>query len=265
MTRPRTGDQNTYRIDDLARAAGTTVRNVRSYQERGLLAPPAREGRIGLYDRGHLARLRMIGALLDRGFSQRAIAEVVKGLEEGHDVRDLVGLEDALTRPFSDETPGEATRGELTTLFGGSDDMVARVEGAGLVVAQGGDRFHVPSPEVLRAAAKLHEAGVRPAPLMIAIEKIRSSIAIIATTLVDLLVVEVLGPRLTSNEGGAALRDLESTVRDLRPLARRATTAELMLALDTRTRAAIGEHLPTLARGPKKPARKPRGRRTTTM
>jgi DNA-binding transcriptional MerR regulator len=30
-----------YRIDELAREAGTTVRNVRAYQERGLLAPPA--------------------------------------------------------------------------------------------------------------------------------------------------------------------------------------------------------------------------------
>ena len=29
-----------YRIDDLARAAGTTARNVRAYQERGLLPPP---------------------------------------------------------------------------------------------------------------------------------------------------------------------------------------------------------------------------------
>lgn len=265
MTRSRARDPGTYRIDDLARAAGTTVRNVRSYQERGLLAPPTREGRIGLYDRGHLARLRMIGALLDRGFSQRAIAEVVTGLEQGHDVRDLVGLEDALTHPFSDETPVEATRDELSALFGGSHDMVARIEGAGLVVARDGDRFHVPSPEVLSAAAKLHAAGVRPVPLLAALETIRSSIAVIATTLVDLLVVEVLGPRLTSNEGGAALRDLEATIRDLRPLARRATSAELMLALDTRTRAALGEHLPTLARGAKKPARKQRGRRTTTM
>ena len=29
-----------YRIDELAREAGTTVRNVRAYQDRGLLPPP---------------------------------------------------------------------------------------------------------------------------------------------------------------------------------------------------------------------------------
>jgi DNA-binding transcriptional MerR regulator len=265
MTRPRSLDRATYRIDDLARAAGTTVRNVRSYQERGLLHPPIREGRIGLYDRGHLARLRMIDALLERGFSQRAIAEIVTGLEEGHDVRDLVGLEDALTSPFSDETPGETTGAELSALFGGSRDMITLVERAGLVVTLGADRFRVPSPEVLEAAAKLHAAGVRPAPLVAALETIRESISLIATTLVDLLVVEVLGPRLAPNDGQAALGDLEETVRALRPLARRATSAELMLALDARTRAAIGEHLPKLANESKKRPPKPRGRRTATM
>ena len=48
-----------YRIDDLARAAGTTVRNVRAYQERGLLPPPRREGRVALYGDAHLARHRV--------------------------------------------------------------------------------------------------------------------------------------------------------------------------------------------------------------
>ena len=40
------------RIDDLARAAGATVRNVRAYQDRGLLDPPRREGRVALYNQG---------------------------------------------------------------------------------------------------------------------------------------------------------------------------------------------------------------------
>ncbi len=39
-----------YRVDDLAQAAGMTVRNVRAYQERGLLPPPLRRGRTSWYD-----------------------------------------------------------------------------------------------------------------------------------------------------------------------------------------------------------------------
>ena len=52
-----------YRIDDLAREAGTTVRNVRVYQDRGLLPPPRREGRAGIYTDVHLGRLRLSGLL----------------------------------------------------------------------------------------------------------------------------------------------------------------------------------------------------------
>lgn len=39
-----------YRIDELARLAGSTVRNIRAYQDRGLLPPPRLAGRVGLYD-----------------------------------------------------------------------------------------------------------------------------------------------------------------------------------------------------------------------
>jgi len=47
-------DKDFMTIDELARAAGTTVRNVRVYQDRGLLAPPERRGRLGLYGPDHL-------------------------------------------------------------------------------------------------------------------------------------------------------------------------------------------------------------------
>src|ERR1700753_1342161 len=39
-----------YRIDDLARLAGTTTRNIRVYRDRGLLPPPLRVGRIALFN-----------------------------------------------------------------------------------------------------------------------------------------------------------------------------------------------------------------------
>ena len=39
-----------FTIDELARAAGTKVSTIRLYQQRGLLPPPAIEGRVGYYD-----------------------------------------------------------------------------------------------------------------------------------------------------------------------------------------------------------------------
>ena len=37
-----------YTIDELARQADTTVRNVRAYQDRGLLPPQKKRGRTGI-------------------------------------------------------------------------------------------------------------------------------------------------------------------------------------------------------------------------
>lgn len=37
---PSAEDAREYSVDELARAAGSSVRNVRAYQDRGLLPPP---------------------------------------------------------------------------------------------------------------------------------------------------------------------------------------------------------------------------------
>jgi DNA-binding transcriptional MerR regulator len=85
-----------YRIDELARLAGTTVRNVRAYQERGLLLPPRRQGRAGLFDDAHLRRLRMIGQLLERGYTLANIGELLDAWEKGHAIDEVLGLGDAI-------------------------------------------------------------------------------------------------------------------------------------------------------------------------
>src|SRR5437588_139927 len=50
-------------IDELAQLTGTTVRNIRAYQSRGLLPPPAIRARTGYYGPDHVSRLRMIQAM----------------------------------------------------------------------------------------------------------------------------------------------------------------------------------------------------------
>src|SRR6478672_9781198 len=105
-----------YRIDELAREAGTTVRNVRAYQDRGLLPPPRRSGRVGLYTDAHLARLRLIGHLLDRGYTLGNIAELILAWERGQDIGELLGLEAELVQPWSDEQPGSISFDDLTEL-----------------------------------------------------------------------------------------------------------------------------------------------------
>ena len=66
-----------YRIDELARVSGVTVRNIRYYQDRGMLPPPSREGRVALYGETHLARLRLITRLLERHYTTANIVELL--------------------------------------------------------------------------------------------------------------------------------------------------------------------------------------------
>src|SRR5437868_4842857 len=99
------GAQPEYTIDELARAAGTTVRNVRSYQDRGLIDPPERRGRVGIYTQAHLGRLRLINHLLARGYTLANIMELLKAIVEGHDLRSILGLETAISSPWNSEAP----------------------------------------------------------------------------------------------------------------------------------------------------------------
>jgi DNA-binding transcriptional MerR regulator len=80
-------------IEELAHRAQVATTTVRMYQNRGLLPGPRRDGRIGRYGSGHLARLRLIDDLQTRGFSLAAIKHVVDTWEAGRSLDDLLGFE----------------------------------------------------------------------------------------------------------------------------------------------------------------------------
>lgn len=67
-----------YRVEELAAAAGISVQLLRSYQTKGLLDGPRREGRIALYGERHLERLREIRTLKEKGYSLKAIAGLLE-------------------------------------------------------------------------------------------------------------------------------------------------------------------------------------------
>jgi len=92
-----------YRIEDLARLAGTTTRNIRVYRDRDLLPPPLRVGRIALYNDTHLTRLRLITSMLDRGYNIAHVREMLSAWEEGKDLGDVLGLETAIVGTWTTE------------------------------------------------------------------------------------------------------------------------------------------------------------------
>lgn len=64
----------TYKLEDLARAAGTSPRTVRYYVQRGLIPAPAFKGKDTAYAHEHLVRLRAIRRLQEAFFPLDAIA-----------------------------------------------------------------------------------------------------------------------------------------------------------------------------------------------
>ena len=227
------------RIDDLARAAGTTVRNVRAYQDRGLLPAAVRRGRANVYQQAHLERLRLIAQLLDRGHTLAGIKELLDAWESGAGLGGVLGLVAEVTGPWTDEEPVRLGRAQMVADFHGVEDhaAIAAAVRLGVLVpvpeADGADaaEFLVPSPDLLAVAVELHALGV-PLPAIIGhLEELRSDIGHLARRFVEFSAVHVFvryaGHQLTDQEAAEAV----GTVRRLRPLARSAVDAELARAM----------------------------------
>jgi DNA-binding transcriptional MerR regulator len=79
-------------VDELARQAGTTTRQVRALQTQGLLPHPDLVGRTGVYDTAHLDRLRAILRLQAEGFSLASLALLLRAWETGMTLDRVLGL-----------------------------------------------------------------------------------------------------------------------------------------------------------------------------
>lgn len=236
-----------YRVDDLARAAGTTVRNVRAYQERGLLPPPRRSGRVALYSAAHLARLRLVVTLLERGYTLASIGELVRAVDRGEDVAAVLGLDATLAAPWAVREERWVRLADLVEALGRD---VARALpdalDAGLLEPAGDGRYRVTNPAALDVGSLLVEAGVPLDEVLKAARRLGTDIDALAGRLVALVethVVEPLGVPMPAK----GLRQLEALVVRLRPLVTRVVEAELARAMEQEIRRRLGQHLERLA------------------
>jgi DNA-binding transcriptional MerR regulator len=233
-----------YRVDELAREAGTTVRNVRAYQDRGLLPPPRREGRVGIYSDAHLARLKLIGGLLERGYTLANIGELIEALERGHEVGDLLGLGEALTGPWSDEVPDYLTPEELLEMFGEQAklELLDHAIKFGILEIEG-ERFRVASPRLLHAGAELAAAGIPLDAVFEELRKLRRDIDRVAGRMVDMAEKHIFDPYGDDLPPPTDIPRLTEVIRRLRPLAEMVVDAELARAIESHIRAKLGDHL----------------------
>lgn len=203
-----------YRTEELAEAAGIPVRTLRFYRERKLLPPPRREGRIAWYDDHHLARLRTIAALLERGHTLGGIAELTAAFESGRDVGQLGEL---LGIGWSEETPVRLTPEALADYFEGEvtpENLAASLD-LGYLAVDGDAIVHV-SRRLLDVSSALVREGVPLSAVLETGRRVREHADAMAALFTELI---------------SAHLPPEALPR-LRPLAKSVVEAELTMAMD---------------------------------
>ena len=234
-----------YSVDELAHVAGTTVRNVRTYQDRGVLPPPERRGRKGIYDESHLARLRLIGQLLQRGYTLGNISELFEAVEKGHDVKQIIGLERAISNPWTNEEPAYFTLPELLKMYGLASlnpRLLAKIIRLELLQPDG-LRYRAPYPKILRAGAELTKLGISLDEMMDVVAGLRANVERVADELVSLVVsiVDRYGEgKLPPPKDVPRLAEL---LWRLRPLASEAIDSEVSRALEKSANRFLGERV----------------------
>lgn len=157
-----------YTIDELARAADTTVRSVRVYHERGLLPSPEVRGRIGYYGTDHLERLHTISRLLSRGMKLNGIRELLEAWDRGDGLADVLGVSDAP----AEREPGAAQEQP------DSDDPLADlpdyVKQALAASTDPLDAYRVTNPRCGDLAGRLMESGVPDSSAFQVVERLRA-------------------------------------------------------------------------------------------
>ncbi|KIZ19017.1 MerR family transcriptional regulator [Streptomyces natalensis] len=234
---------------ELAKEAGITVRTLRFYRERKLIPPPRREGRIAWYNEHHLARLRTIGALLERGHTLGGIGELLAAFESGRDVGELLGLDAPLVPPWSEETPVRLTPEELADHF--RDDITPENLTASLDIgylAVDGDEFVHISRRLLDASTELVNKGVPLAAVLEAGRQVRAHADALADLFTALIRTHVLADVLpaTPTDRPPTPQDvgrIADTIDKLRPLPKGVVEAELSMAMDRRIRREIEQWL----------------------
>ncbi|MEO6470324.1 MAG: MerR family transcriptional regulator [Aeromicrobium sp.] len=237
-----------YRIDDLARAVGVTVRNIRAYQDRGLLSPPRILGRVGIYSDAHAARLRHIKALLQRGYASPQIHELFGAWEQGKDLGAFIGLEKAVNDPWSDEVPVALPTDELhERLSSATEDYFDRFTALGWIKPAGVSSVVV-SPRLLDAFKETVGFGFSEGEIVELYESIVPEIDNVARSIVD-----TAEHHLIAKHGAAWVpsdkeaQELAAMLVRLRQLTVTTIQAALAKAMESTMEAAVAKHLERIA------------------
>ena len=238
-----------YRIDDLAREAGTTTRNVRVYQENGLLPRPQRRGRVSIYTDKHLSQLQAIVRLLSEGFTVKHILKFLTGLQRGEGLVEVLDLEDLgelVTSPWSNPQTQTMTLDELEMQLGRLDKVTRQllIDGRVIEPSDEADTYLVPDRRVVDDFAKLISRGMPLTAILKTTTRVDMKLDDAARELTSSGHTEVVRQRGT---GWYPSNDVElawaaDLIDVMRRVARRSAHASLDRALDEAVRGELQQY-----------------------
>jgi DNA-binding transcriptional MerR regulator len=219
-------------VDELARRAGMTVRNVRAHQSRGLLQPPEVRGRTGYYGARHLARLELIKELQAEGFNLEAIRRIIENAPQATS-QEALDFTRSLTAAFSEEQPEIISADELAEPWGdqASPEMVEHVIKLGFVRDLGDGRYEVRSPRLRKASEELLTLGVPLETAIDVLKTLRRHSESVAKAYAKLFVDNVWRPFEEAGEGDRDWSEVSETFERLRPLAATSLLAAFQLVM----------------------------------
>lgn len=198
-------------VDELAQRAGLTTTTIRLYQGKGLLSGPEIRGRVGVYGPGHLARLRLIGSLQERGFSLAAIRALVDSWDGGATLSDVMGAEEPLildAAGFAAQFPS-----------GQVDATIARRAVELGIVELHGTEIVVRRPRFLRVGRELVEMGVPVEEVLEEYAHLKEAADEIATRFAELFERRFWRPAQEAGVDETRAVELTATLARLRSLA----------------------------------------------
>lgn len=241
-------------IDELARAVGMTVRNVRAHQSRGLLPPPDIRGRTGYYGRLHISRLELVKDLQAEGFNLEAIRRIVEAAPRG-DVQRLLDFTRAVTEPFVDEEP-EVREGETFAGRWGDQltpELVQKLQRHGFVRPLADGRVELPSPRLDRVAEELSELGIPFSAVVDVSGTLRKHTESIARAYVKIFLEHVWRPFHEAGEPEEQWPQVRDALERLRPLATESVVGAFQLVMTEAVERALERELSRI--GGEKPRR----------
>lgn len=229
-------------IDELARASGVTVRNLRAYQARGLLPAPEVRARTGYYGPEHRARLELIQDLQAQGVKLETIKKLFVATDGS--TEQVLTFIRTLRELFGEQERTIVSRRELAERFGTTDEaLLKRGLKLGLLQQVAEDQYEEVLPELSRVGQSLVGLGIPLERSLEVVSQLRRQADGIAKLYVDVFLDEVWEPFEASGRPDDEWPRLHDTIAQLRNISREALLSVLGLAVSERLDQTFGKEI----------------------